>query len=211
VGPRNRPWRLLFPAAVLSLLCSCSGLSGAGFAGITAKLLIMEGNFFNSRRFYAEAIAAFTRALEYEEVRAYAEYGLGAVYLAMDEGAAALGRFDAAGEALAGLPREQHRELSYRIRYNAGIIRFQRGEYLAAAGEFRRALEADPGRIEAKRNLELSLLSASPPGNAAAAPGEAAGTGGRAEALFDYIRRKEQNQWKSREWTEDGAAAGPDY
>jgi Ca-activated chloride channel family protein len=171
----------------------------------------MEGNFFSARRSYAEAIAAFTRALEYAEARPYAEYGLGAVYLAMDEGAAALGRFEAAEEALAALGRTQHRELSYRIHYNTGVIRFRRGDYTAAAADFRQALEADSGRVEAKRNLELSLLSASQPESAAAAPAEMAGTNARAEAVFEYLRQKEQDQWKSREWTEAGSAAGPDY
>jgi Ca-activated chloride channel family protein len=171
----------------------------------------MEGSFFSARRLYAEAIAAYTEALSYGEAAPYAEYGLGTVYLALEEGAAALGRFAAAEEALAAFPRDQHRELRYRIHYNAGIIRFQRGDFTEAAGEFRKALEADSGRIGAKRNLELSLLSASRPENTGAAPLEAGGSGGGAEALFDYIRQKERDQWKSREWAEDASPAGPDY
>jgi Ca-activated chloride channel family protein len=198
-------------AAAFPFFGACSSAGEDGFAGIAAKLLIMEGNFFNSRRFYAGAIAAFTRALEFEETRPYAEYGLGAVYLALDEDDAALERFAAAKKALAVLGRDQHRELRYRIDYNTGVIRFRQGDYTAAAAEFRQALEADSGRVEAKRNLELSLLSASRPANAAAVPLEMAGIDAKAEAVFDYIRQKEQDQWKSREWTGDDSAAGPDY
>jgi Ca-activated chloride channel family protein len=30
-------------------------------------------------------------------------------------------------------------------------------------------------------------------------------------ALFDYLRRKDENQWKSREWIEEESPPGPDY
>jgi Ca-activated chloride channel family protein len=186
---------------LIPVLASCSRLSG--------KLLVMEGNFFSSRGMYTEAISSYSRALRYGEAAPYGEYGLGAVYLFLDEGKAAQQRFAAAEKALRLLPREYHLELSYRIRYNDGIIRFEEGDYRGAAGQFRKALEIDGSRIEAKRNLELSLLSLSRMNAPVSAPSAPAGGGG-AEALFDYIRQKEQAQWKSREWNED-IAAGPDY
>jgi Ca-activated chloride channel family protein len=171
----------------------------------------MEGNFFSARRLYAEAIAAFTRALEFAETRPYAEYGLGAVYLVMEESAAALVRFEAAEKALAALGPSRHRELSYRLHYNTGVIRFHQGDFTVAAAKFRQALEIDSSRIEAKRNLELSLLSASQPESASSVPAEIVETRARREAVFDYLRQKEQDQWKSREWAEDDSATGPDY
>jgi Ca-activated chloride channel family protein len=112
------------------------------------------------------------------------------------------------------MPREDHRELIYRINYNRGVVRFHAGDFAAAAEDFRAALETDGSRIEAKRNLELSLLSMSRQSSGvASAPGlniqeEQRGT----KALFDYIRRKEQDQWKSREWEEgEEEFVGQDY
>jgi Ca-activated chloride channel family protein len=194
-------------SAALLLLGSCSRIPG--------QLLIMEGNFHHSQGRYAEAVEAYLRALDHEEVVSYAEYGLGSAYLSLDEGKAALERFDASAEALKQLPAGGHQELSYRIHYNTGVVRFGEGNFEGAAEAFRQALEIDGGRIEAKRNLELSLLSLSRDASSAASAGaegdEIQETDVRAAALFDYLQRKEQSQWKSREWTEEAPAAGPDY
>jgi Ca-activated chloride channel family protein len=192
--------------ALLLLNVSCS--RGSPAAG---KLMLLRGNFLSARGLYTEAILAYLEALEYDETAPYAEYGLGSACLALDEDAAALQRFAAAEERLAGMPREDHRELLYRINYNRGVVRFHAGDFSAAAEEFRAALETDGSRIEAKRNLELSLLSMTGR-SASAAPGvnlaeEPTGS----QALFEYIRQKEQDQWKSREWSGETDFTGPDY
>jgi Ca-activated chloride channel family protein len=181
--------------------------------GAAEKLMLLRGNFLSARGMYTEAILAYLEALEYDETAAYAEYGLGSACLALDEEAAALERFAAAEERLAGMPREDHRELIYRINYNRGVVRFHAGDFAAAADEFRAALETDGSRIEAKRNLELSLLAM-----AGQSSGGASALGlniqedqGGSKALFDYIRRKEQDQWKSREWSGEADFTGPDY
>jgi Ca-activated chloride channel family protein len=188
---------------LLFLLCSCSPVSG--------KLLILEGNFFNSRGMYTDAASSYLKALEYDEAAPYAEYGLGAVYFSLDQGGAALERYGAAEKLLGALPSGEHRELRYRIPYNRGLVLFGEGKYTEAAESFRAALEIDGSRIEAKRNLELSLLSLSREKTGAGrnntdhVPEEAEA------ALFDYLRRKEENQWKSREWIEEDSPPGPDY
>jgi Ca-activated chloride channel family protein len=173
----------------------------------------MEGSFHFARNRTPEAISAYLKALDFDETAPYAEYGLGYIYLVLGENAAALGRFAAAEEALARLPQDtEHYELVYRIHYNTGVIQFQEGDYTGAAREFRKALEADGSRIEAKRNLELSLLSLGSRGNAAETlliHHEAGG--GEIDTFLDYIRRKEQDRWKSREWAGDTPVSGPDY
>lgn len=186
--------------------CSCSKIQG--------KLLIMEGNFFNSRGMYNEAIGSYLKARHYTEALPYAEFGLGTVYCSLDEGTVALDRFAAAEQSLRDVPKKMSPELLYRIHYNTGIVRFKEGDYTAAAGSFRSALEIDGGRIEAKRNLELSLLSLAQKKTAPAIASEqesSAGTRDQLPALFDYLRQKERNQWKSREWIEDTSYSGPDY
>jgi Ca-activated chloride channel family protein len=195
-------------AALLLLNGSCSRESQ-----VAGKLALLRGNFLSAQGMYTGAILAYLEALEYDETAPYAEYGLGSACLALDEEAAALQRFAAAEERLAGMPREDHRELVYRINYNRGVVRFHAGDFAAAADQFRAALETDGSRIEAKRNLELSLLSmAGQSSGASSALGaniQEEQEGSR--ALFDYIRQKEQDQWKSREWSGDGDFAGPDY
>jgi Ca-activated chloride channel family protein len=171
----------------------------------------MEGNFFNSQGMYTEAISSYLKALQYPETVPYGEYGIGSVYLALDERNAALQRFAAAERALGALPLEEHRELAYRIQYNHGVIFFEGENFTGAVEKFRNALEIDSGRIEAKRNLELSLLSLSKTASSASAPADLSRERSGTEALFEYIRQKEQNQWKSREWIENTPAAGPDY
>jgi Ca-activated chloride channel family protein len=184
----------------LALFCqSCAPVSG--------KLLVVEGNFYHAQGRYDEAVSAYLKALEYPEALPYAEYGLGTVYAALEETPAALARYEAAALALRDLPPEGRRELSYRVAYNRGLALFRGADYEGAAAAFREALELEGGRPEAKRNLELALLSLS-----RTAEKENLGQGGddRLDALFRYIDLQEQNRWKSREW-EETPSSGPDY
>jgi Ca-activated chloride channel family protein len=203
----ERPPLFILIAALLLSAVSCS--RGSLTAG---KLMLLRGNFFSAQGMHTEAILAYLEALDYDETAPYAEYALGSVCLSLDEDAAALRRFAAAEERLAGMPREDHRELIYRINYNRGVVLFHAGDFAAAADQFRSALETDGSRIEAKRNLELSLLSLAGQSSAAASRElSLREEPGGSRALFDYIRRKEQDQWKSREWSGDDGFAGPDY
>jgi Ca-activated chloride channel family protein len=180
--------------------------------GAQGKLLIMEGNFLSSRGLYTGAISSYLRALRYPEAAPYGEYGLGIVYASLGEGKAALEKFQSAEERL-GEP-DSHEELLFRLRYNRGILLFEEGRFGEAAAAFRGALEIDGSRLEAKRNLELSLLyktRTERPPQAAGLPAP----GREAEAdhapLFEYLRRREQEQYRSREWNEDADPSGPDY
>ena len=213
---RSRPgnWAKNSGAALLCIFSlgffnSCDSTQG--------KLLIMEGNFFNARGLYTEAISSYLRAMDYKESVPYAEYGLGTAYFALDEGAAALERYGAVESGISELKREGHNELRYSVYYNMGIIYFEKGEYVEAVRAFREALKVDSSKIEAKRNLELSLLTISRSSSPQAASSEGKtgnsreGQGGGSSVLFEYLRQKEQEQWKSREWTGESDSSGPDY
>jgi Ca-activated chloride channel family protein len=187
----------------LLLLSSCSQIQG--------HLLIMEGNFYHSRNRFAEAISSFLKAQSFNNAAPYAEYGLGLSYSALEEKDAALGRYSSAGESLDTIKGE-HQELRYRLMYNTGIIHFEQGDYNKAVDFFHKALEIDGSRIEAKRNLELSLLALSSPNQSEpASSSTGTGTGEQGtQALFDYLRIKEQGQWKS-QLTMETEPSGPDY
>ncbi|MDR1353049.1 MAG: tetratricopeptide repeat protein [Treponema sp.] len=208
---KKRPFvfrSLLFilPAAILA---SCSQFPG--------KLRVIEGGFHHTWGRYAEAIESYRKALAYSEAAPYAEYGLGVIYLALDEDEEAMNRFEAASLSLETLEKDgenaagEHRELRYRIQYNSAVIHFQRGNYAGAAAGFRRALETDGSRIEAKRNLELSLLSLDRGGHSESSLIDGGNNTGGREILFDYMRQKEQEKWRSREWAESETPSGPDY
>ena len=183
-------------------VCGCSGISG--------RLLIMEANYKYSQGMYNEAISPYMKALDNNETAPYAEYGLGTIYFAMGEDKAALDRFDKARKALETLPASSNRELRYRILYNTGVVLFSEQDYSGAANSFRDALRADGRRIEAKRNLELCIRMLARE-NLPVDEQENETENEGMVVLFEYIRQRELNQWRSREWMEEEDITGPDY
>jgi Ca-activated chloride channel family protein len=183
--------------------CSCSEIKG--------KLLVMEGNFYNSRGMSNEAIAAYMKASSFRNAKVYAEFGLGSSYYSLGETDAALERFRSAESEASG-----DSELLYRICYNQGIVNFEKGFFAEAAADFRRALVAEPSRIDAKRNLELSLLSQQRQEDGRRKSNEK-GIEKNGESddwmqtLFRFLEEKEVEQWKSSEWIEISPTYGPDY
>jgi tetratricopeptide (TPR) repeat protein len=188
---------LLF--AICYLFLGCSNVSG--------KLLIIEANFLSSQGRFTEAVTQYTKALEYEDAAPYAQYGLGAVYFSMGEEEAALDSFAKAGNMLDSLPQNLNRELRYRISYNTGVALFSGGNFSGAADSFRDALKTDGRKTEAKRNLELSLLSNARQNTVSGGQSENEGI----SALFDYIRQKELDQWTNREWQPEDDNGELDY
>jgi len=174
------------------------------------RLLLIEANYLSSRGRYDEAIVPYLKALNYEDSAPYAEYGLGLTFYLLDEGKAALKRFDDSQKKLNDFSASEHRELRYRNNYNSGVVYFEEGDFHSAAEAFRNALRADPGKTEAKHNLELSLLSIirDEPENK---NGESRQESEPREILFEFLRDKEQQQWKSREWAPEERQTGPDY
>jgi len=189
--------RSLFPFLLLLSVTSCSNAAG--------KLLVIEANLLSSQGRFTEAITKYTKALEYEDSAPYAEYGLGTVYLSMGEENAALDSFAKAGNMLDSL--DQNQELRYRVCYNTGVALFSRGDFSGAADSFRDALKIDGRKIEAKRNLELSILSIARQNTISGDNRDNEGL----SALFDYIRQKELAQWTNRDWQPEEDSAEPDY
>jgi Ca-activated chloride channel family protein len=168
----------------------------------------MEANYLNSRGRYDEAIVSYLKALNYEEAAPYAEYGLGLTFYLLDENKPALKRFEDSQKLLKVLPAGEHNELRYRTSYNAGVVLFSEGDFQAAAAAFKNALRENPRRIEAKRNLELSLKSIA---GETGKNGEAQREDKARDVLFEYIQDREQQRWKGMEWVPEEKPTGPDY
>ncbi|MDR1837860.1 MAG: VWA domain-containing protein [Treponema sp.] len=196
--PSARRFSFVSIIAVVFVFSSCS----------QGKLLLLKANYLFSLGRYDEAVVPYLEALNYEEAAPYAEYGLGLTFYFIDEEEAALNRYGNSQKILESLPDGEHRELRYRNYYNSGVIHFEQGDFPSAAAAFKEALKADPGRIDAKRNLEISLLSISAEttvGNRTESRSETK------EILFEYIRQEEQQRWTSREWAPQERYEGPDY
>jgi Ca-activated chloride channel family protein len=196
--PVRKKLPLVSMIAVSLLLISCS----------KGKILLLEANYLISQGRYDEAVIPCIQALEYKDAAPYAEYSLGLTLNSIDESAAALKRYDNSMKMLESLSGNEHSELRYRNYYNSGIIYFENGDFLSAARAFKEALRADPEKLDAKRNLELSLISIVT--EAAAERGKEKQNNTR-EILFDYLKEQEQQYWKSMEWAAEEDFSGPDY
>ena len=193
-------WHCLFPLILVPLWCGCSRIPG--------QLLIMDANFQNSRGMYTQAISSYTKALQYPEAAPYSEFGLGSVYFTLGEHKAALKRFAEAAKMLETYDPAASRELRYRIFYNTGVVLFSEGDFSGAADSFRGALKVDGDKKEAKRNLELSIRSLERE-NVSAAGGN--GENESMAVIFEYIRQKKFDRWKSMEWQKEENIDGLDY
>ena len=171
-------------------------------------MLLLEANYLISQGRHNEAIALYMKALNHQESSAYAEYGLGFTFYSLDESEDALKRYGNSQKLLGTPTNNEHRELRFRNHYNSGIIFFEEEDFDSAAASFREALKIDPKRIEAKRNLELSLISISMEEKRQNRTEERQE---QRDILFEYLREEEQEKWKSREWAPEENYSGPDY
>ena len=192
--------------AVAFLFGGCSSGSGGAFG-------ILSGVLAWSRQDWALAASSFLDASSRAEeegnapFRDYAVYGLAATYLAADEYEAALSR-------LSALASSESPQIRSGLWYQAGIIAYRKGEFDKAAEFFRSSLENDPSSMDAKINLELSRrsLSEQQSRKSGTAPGisENGDASHDAEAIFNLVRRKEQERWKNQE-NPDSPPASADY
>ncbi|MBP5156852.1 MAG: tetratricopeptide repeat protein, partial [Treponema sp.] len=179
----------------LQALCftftSCSG-------GFSDRMRLLNGSLEWNRKEYQDATADFMTVIESAEARGddgtvmYAVFDLATTYLMQGEDGAAAARF----EELAGdLPDN----LRFALLYNLGILAHRNGNYPAAADFFKEALLIDGGSVDAKVNLELSLVG----GEGRRAGGEMqpvmeSGHEGTLEsAIYSIIREQEEGQWKN--------------
>ncbi|GAB1481858.1 hypothetical protein MASR2M78_06730 [Treponema sp.] len=175
---------------------------------VTDRATLMEGSFLFKQAKEKEAIAAYLRVSDSKELGAYGDFGLASVYLSLGELDAALGRLASIEEDLARSSPAKS-PLLYSTRYNSGIVQYRAGNIEKAASAFRRALEIDGSQTDAKRNLELCLrlLSRKSTNASSAAPLGKKEAGNEPRVLFDFIREKESDRWKSREWKAESPSA----
>ncbi|MCL2720448.1 MAG: VWA domain-containing protein [Treponema sp.] len=200
---QQRPLNILLLAFITSFVLPFTFTSCS-----EGKLLLMHANYLHSQNRYDEALISFYEALNHEDAAAYAEYGLGLTYYLLDFDDESIKRYNDSKKLLETFSANEHRELRYRNHYNSGIILFEKEDYISAANEFREALRIDSRKIDAKRNLELTLLSIT---MMETNTDDHSDNESQRELIFDYIRQEEQQSWKSREWAFEETFTGSDY
>ncbi len=182
----------LNPAACLVAVLS---VSWCGLAEPFSSVLL--GNYAFQRGDYHRATVLYNRALETGRYKPWVLYNLGNVYRALGENEPAFDVWDPDLYA-------EWEKLQYRVSFNRGTILYQQGRYRDALSSFRHALEVNPGAVEAKTNLELSLRKMQAGGDALRTSDEQADTTtdpGTAERVLDYVNTKEAKQWESPDTT----------
>lgn len=172
-----------------------------GCSGSTGDIL--KGSYAFVQKQYSKSVSMFYSALKKSESSkdksdySYALYDLGTAYLMLDEN-------DAAMEKFFDIPEDAPVNVRYGAYYNAGIIAHKNEDFEKAAEYFKKALEVDSKRLDAKINLELSIQSVEI--NARQKESEAVPSGEdnskqpeMEDAVFERIKENDQKQWKNSE------------
>jgi len=184
---RRRGSQFAVPLALTAflLLASCSEA--------TQGWVIMQGNAAFQRGEFQKASLSYLAVQGAGLSLDVISYNLGNVYNALGETNTALAVWS-------NITRPSSEELAYRLAFNKGYLLYQRGQYEEACREFRTALVMKPSSLDAKRNLEISLLKTQNFGSALPSRPRAADRtdpGETQKALLDYINRLEGTRWKA--------------
>ena len=173
---------------------------------------ILKGTFAFAQKQYSQAVSYFNLANEAaqqkqnKQAAQYALYDLGTAY-------SLLGEDDAAMEKYSELAQDAPDSIRYGAYYNAGIIAHKNEDYEHAIEYFKKALEADSTRIDAKINLELSIQSVEVnvkhnQSNAVPSSEDNSVVNEDLEkAVFERIKENDQKQWKNSEASQSDSLA----
>lgn len=191
-------------SAVLVVVCM-SFISCRGEASFSGRKNILEGSWFWYQKKYNDSVAKFLQtAFDSEKngdllLEQYAVYNLATTYLAQNEN-------DVAFERYKQLENAGDKNIQYAVFYNCGIIADRKGNYEEAAKYFRNALKIDGTKIDAKVNLELSLMNAEKERkskeNVQNQVSETRTSSTMEESIFARIREYDEKQWKNSEKSE---------
>ncbi len=175
--------RAALPAILLSVLLGSCKLQGPHFS-------VLVGNYAYGRGDYQEATVQYLGALESGEYVEWVQYNLANVYHS-------LGEFDAAFELWNQALDTDDVDLLFAIHFNRGILYYEQGRYEDAFESFKQALIYDLKHVGLKYNLELTLLKLQ--GGKSGSNQRRGQQGDELSAdsirMFEYIRRKEEQQW----------------
>lgn len=164
---------------------------------------IFKGTYYYHKKQYKTAVADFLSAAENSKndnnqiVLNYSLYNLGTAY-------AMLGENDAAKKRFEEISSEAPDSVRYAAFYNAGILAHKEGNYDEARNYFKKALEIDSSKIDAKINMELSIQMAATSvkqneSTSISANEHDPNLSDVEKAVFEHIKENDQNKWKNSE------------
>lgn len=163
----------------------------------------LEGVYSFHQKQYRHSIANFKKSSQLAENEEnqiqldYSLYNLGTAYLSIGEDESAMKKFSQ-------ISSDADKNVKYGAFYNAGIIAYKNSQYEDAKKYFRKALEADNSKIDAKINLELSLQMLSGNGKqnetkTIPASDDKTNIPDIEKGVFERIKENDQKQWKNSE------------
>ena len=175
-------------------MCSCSDSTGD----------VLKGTFAFAQKHYSKAVSSFNLAREKErqkdkdsQIIDYVTFDLATAY-------SLLGEDEAAMEKYFEINPDAPAAVRYGAYYNAGIIAHKNEDYEHAVEYFKKALEVDSTRLDAKINLELSIQSVEvnvrhSQSQATPTAEENGDNKDMEKAVFERIKENDQKQWKNSE------------
>lgn len=185
------------------------------FTGCSSETAnILKGTISYQQKKYRHSVSCFMEASESAAAdsdrltQSYALYDLGTAYIMLGEDQAALEHFKSIAEDAPDAVR-------YSAFYNAGILAWRNSDFEEARDYFRKALEIDSSKMDAKINFELSMQQSQAKGkqnqsNQIQASQEEASPQNLEQAVFQHIKENDQKQWKNSE-TKDSANLAEDF
>jgi len=178
------------------------------FTGCNSKSMqVLKGAYAVKQEQYPQAVASFYKALQKEKAKEnqeeaeYIIYDLGTAYSLLGENTAAMEKFS---YIEANASPELSKNVLYATYYNEGVIAHKEGRYEDALGYFKKALEVDSSRINAKINMELSTRLAEEEvkhNESKSIPASESKTSvpDMEKSLFERIKENDKKQWKNSE------------
>ena len=175
---------------------------------------ILKGTISFQQKKYRHSVSCFMEAAENAAAdqnrinQSYALYDLGTAYIMLGEDAAALEQFKSIADDAPDAVR-------YSAFYNAGVLAWRNSDFEEARDYFRKALEIDSSKIDAKINFELSMQQSEAKGkqnqsNQIQASQEEAAPQNLEKAVFQHIKENDQKQWKNSE-TQNSSNLADDF
>jgi len=203
---RSRLAIFMVSIVALTMFSSCS-------RRLDSAADVLAGTVRWHQKNYVDATSGFLKVTEKavssenDYLMQYGLFGLSATYIMQNEDEAAL-------ERIKQISPDASEDILFAAYYNTGIIAHRKGEYEAAADAFKHALMIDGSNVDAKINLELSLMNKSVVPTTAEQSTDttvpASDTSSRQDLIFSLVKENEKNQWKNTE-TQDSNPSVIDY
>lgn len=186
---------------IFTICIVCAGFTGCDQSSADEKRTIFNGvNAFQHKK-YNQAISYFLQANDKAkkkddvQLMSYSLFNLGTCYIMQNEDEAAVQRFSQ-------VPEDAPANVRYAAYYNSGIVAYRNQNVEMAAQFFRKALEIDSSKIDAKVNLELCVnkieVDARQYESKISQVNESKSEYDDEESsIFEHIKENDKNQWKN--------------